>query len=159
MTRVANVIVHQGKAYLPTLAELEGEAAGMYLDVPPVYTAAVSVEGLTDALAKVAAAGNPRVPIPTSEERQRYRGGPVPKAAKVGSWKALAKGGALYSINWQPSGVTSYTSMLDEKGRFVFDPAKTRHFPPGTDIRTIVEAVLEDVRSRPEVGSSESGHD
>ncbi len=41
--------------------------------------------------------------------------------------------------------------MLDEKGRFVEDPSKTRMLVRDIPVRTIVEMILADVCSRPEL--------
>jgi hypothetical protein len=151
MIRVANVIVRQGKAYIPTTAQIEGEMAGAYLDIEPIYVTNLTLDELTEALERVVATGNPKVPTPTLEELERYYSKLVPRAAGVKSWKALARGGASYAIEWQRDKIVLYMSQLDKKGRFVDDPGKRREFPSGTDIRTIAEVILEDVNSRPEL--------
>jgi hypothetical protein len=82
----------------------------------------------------------------------RKRPGLIPSAAGVSSWKKLAQGGASYSIQWRKdSTITLFISRLDKKGRFEWDPARTRTFAGDTPLRTVVEAILEDVRSRPEL--------
>jgi hypothetical protein len=63
----------------------------------------------------------------------------------------LAKKGASYSIVWGPDEITLYISRLDKKGRFETDPTKTAKFAKGTSLETIVETILADVRSRPEL--------
>jgi hypothetical protein len=148
MERSASIIVYRGKAYVPTQAQIEG--VGGHLDVEPIYVVGLTVEELTQVLEQVFVAGNPMVPVPTQEEMRRHSD-VVPKAAGVRSWKALARDGAAYSIGWRDDGILLYMSMVDEKGRFVWDPAKTRRFPPDTGIRTLAEAILEDTRSRLEL--------
>lgn len=153
MIKVAVAIVRRGKAYLAVLAKIEG---GPYLMVEPVFTADLTVHSLTAAFEQVIAAGHPQIPSPTKEEMQR-RKGPILKAAGVSSWKKLAKNGASYSIEWREDTIILYISRLDRKGRFEVDPAKTRTFPKQTRLRTIVETILEDVRSRPELLEMDSG--
>lgn len=158
MIHAVSVVVYRGQAYIPTTARIEGEMAGAYMQIEPVYTSDLTVSGIAPILEELAEQGNPTMPTPSRETLRAYGGGPMLKAAGVRSWKTLAKGGASYGIYWLENEVRLYVSKLDEKGRFVDDPAKTRHFPPGVHIRTIVEAVLEDVRSRPELRPQEVRH-
>lgn len=153
MVKVAGAIVRRGKAYLAVDAHMEG---GGYLAIEPVFTAELTVDSLTAAFEQVIAEGNPEIPTPTKEEMQR-REDPILKAAGVRSWKELAKGGAAYTILWEEDTITLYISRLDRKGRFEVDPAKTRTFAKDTPLRTIVEAILEDVHSRPELLERDSG--
>jgi hypothetical protein len=145
--RHASVYVRRDKAYVPTLARTD---VGVYLTVDPVYTVSLSVDELAQAIERVLSAGNPRIPHPTLDKIDHLPQ-PVLKAAKVGSWTKLAQGGTSYSILMHPEGATLYFSKLDEKGRFVTDISKTRQFPPATDVRDIVQAILDDVHSRPEL--------
>jgi hypothetical protein len=63
----------------------------------------------------------------------------------------LAKGGASYTIQWGKDDIILYISRLDRKGRFEVDPAKTRTFPKDAALRTLADAILQDVHSRPEL--------
>ena len=146
MDVVADVIVYKDKVYIPTSARLEGG----HLQIEPVYTASLAAHELAQVLKQVAAAGNPTIPMPTREEFQRRRD-PVLNAAGVPSWTALARHGAAYAISWSSSEILLDMSMRDKKGRFVWDPEKTKRWPPETDFQTIAEAILEDARSRPEL--------
>lgn len=152
MVKVAGAIVRRGKAYLAVEAHMEG---GGYLSIEPVFTADLTVDSLTAAFEQVIAAGHPKIPALTGEEIDR-RKDPILEAAGVRSWKELAKGGADYTIVWEEDTITLYISRLDRKGRFEVDPAKTRTFAKDTPLRTIVEAILEDVRSRPELLETDS---
>jgi hypothetical protein len=153
MVVVVDVIVRRGKGYIPTQGQTE---AGFYIGIEPVYTVNLNVEDVLGAFEQVIAAGHPRVPTPTQEE-WRTREDPILKAAGVRSWKRLAQGGASYTIDWQEDTVALYVSRLDHKGRFEVDPAKTRTFPKTTPLRIIVEVILDDVRSRPELLETDSG--
>lgn len=126
---------------------------GPYVLVEPIYVVNLGVQEIAEALEKVINTGHPTFPSLTREEWQK-RKDPVLKAAGVKSWKALARNGASYTLEWSQDTITLYVSRLDRQGRFETDPAKTRTFPKQTSLETIIEAILDDVRSRPELLAS-----
>ncbi len=147
--QTASVFVRQGKAYVPVVAQTE---AGLYMCIEPVYTADLTLEALVAALEKVMAAGHPRIPHPAREEwRRLLRRDPVLRAAGVKSWREFSQHSAVYTIDWTEQAVNVYISQLDHLGRAEFASAKKLSFPKDTALRTIVEAILEDVGSRPEL--------
>lgn len=150
MIRGANIIVRRGKGYIATEALIEG---GPYVAVEPIYVVNLDPQEIVEALKKVITTGHPTFPSPTREEWQK-RKDPVLKAAGVKSWKALARNGASYMVEWSNDTINLYISRLDRQGRFEIDPARTRTFPKRTSLETIVEAILDDVRSRPELLAS-----
>lgn len=147
----AGVIVRNGRGYVPTQGQFED---GPYVDIAPVHEVKLCVADIVQALEIVIAAGHPRVPAPTQEEWRKRRD-PVLEAAGVRSWKELAKGGATYTIYWQGETVALFASRLDRRGRFEVDPAKTLTFPKDALLSTIAEAILDDVRSRPDLLDAE----
>ena len=147
-----DVIVRRGKGYIPTQGQTE---AGFYVSIEPVYIVDLDVKGLMHAFERVIAVGHPKVPTPTQQE-WRTRADPVLKAAGVRIWYELAKDGASYTISWEENAIALYISRLDRKGRFVVDPAKTRVFSGDTPLRILVEAILDDTRSRPELSETNS---
>ena len=147
MIQGAWIVVRRGKGYIPTQGQIE---AGFYMGIEPVYTVSLDAEDIIWAFEQVIAAGHPQLPTPTAEEMKK-RQDPVLKAAGVRSWNELAKGGASYTIYWGKDDITLYISRLDRKGRFEVDPAKTRTFPKDTALRTLVDVILQDVHSRPEL--------
>lgn len=144
---VVGIYVWRGKAYLPVKARIE---SGFFMDIEPVYTAGLDAEELLSAVEKVLAAGHPCLPDPTREE-MRQRKSPVLAATGARSWKELARTGASYSIDWTEQEIQVYMSRLDKQGRWEWDPAKTRIFPPDTPLPDIIAVILEDMRSRPEL--------
>lgn len=153
--QTAMMFVRQGKAYLPVMALTE---YGVLIGIEPVYTAALTLEALLAALEKVLAAGHPRIPHPTQEEWRRLsRIDPVLRAAKVKSWRAFSQHSVVYTIGWTEQAVVIYISQLDHLGRAEYASAKKLSFPKETPLRAIVEAILEDVRSRPELQTAEEG--
>ncbi len=145
--RVVGIYVWRGKAYLPVQAQLE---SGPFMDIEPVYTAGLNAEELISAVEKVLAAGHPRLPDPTREE-MRQRKDPVLMATKARSWKELAQTGASYTIGWTDKEIRVDISRLDKKGRWEFDPEKTRIFPPDASLPDLIAVILEDIWSRPEL--------
>ncbi len=87
--REACVFVRQAKAYVPTVGLMKG---GGSMSMASVFTAQLTVEGLTRVLEEVLAAGNPQ--LPPLGKFERPRPDPVLKAAGVRSWHALARAGA-----------------------------------------------------------------
>lgn len=155
MTVCASIVVRKGLAHIPVQGRIE---SGGYLDMEPVHTVHITAAEVVRALQAAITLSHPKVRIRSTKE-WRARKDPVLEAAGVGSWKQLALGGATYTIEWHGDAVTVYMSRLDDKGRFVEDPAKTRTFPEDTALRTLVEAILDDVQSRPELLGYEAGRE
>jgi hypothetical protein len=126
---------------------------GPYVLIEPIYVVNLAPQEIVEALKKAINTGHPAFPSLTREGWQK-RKDPVLKAAGVKSWKELARDGASYTLEWSEDTIRLYVSRLDQRGRFETDPAKTRTFPKRTPLETIVEAVLDDIRSRPELLAS-----
>jgi hypothetical protein len=141
------IYIWRGKAYLPVQARFE---SGIGVDMEPVYTTELKVDELVAAMKKVIAAGHQTLPDPTREEWQK-RKSPILTATKARSWKALARNGTSYSIYQKDDDIEVNMSYTDKKGRWQFDPEKVRVFPKDTPLEEIVEGILADARSRPEV--------
>jgi hypothetical protein len=148
-TTYLSVIVRAGKAYVPTV----GDAEIAHVDTEPVYSSSLSLEELTGILEKAYRNGNPKVPRPPGDKLYNLpKPYPLLKAAKVGSWKKLAEGGAAYDITLRSEDVILYISKNDKKGRFLWDhPDKTKVFHPEVSMKEVVQAILDDVNSRPEL--------
>lgn len=140
-------VVYRGKAYLPVQARFE---SGIWVGVDPVFTAELKADELVAAIRKVIEAGHQTLPDPTREEWQK-RKDPVLAATKTRSWKALARNGASYGIDQLNDKIRVDMSYTDKKGRWQNDPEKVRIFPKDTPLEEIVEFILADARSRPEV--------
>ena len=155
VAHTAMMFVRQGKAYLPVVAQTE---AGLFMGIEPVYMAELTIEDLVAALEKVLTAGHPRVAHPTQEEWPRLlRESPLLRAAKVKSRRAFFQHCVSYDISWTEQAVIVYVSQPDHLGRAELASAKKLSFPKETPLRAIVEAILEDVRSRPELQAAEEG--
>jgi hypothetical protein len=145
--QLVGIYAWRGKAYLPVQAQIQ---SGPYMDVEPIYISDFDASELAKAIEKVIAAGHPRLPDPTREEA-RTKKSPTLLATKARSWKELARTGASYTIVWDDNEIRIDMSRLDAKGRWEYDPQKKQTLPPDTPLATIVDIILEDIRSRPEV--------
>jgi len=155
VAHTAMMFVRQGKAYLPVMAQTE---AGLFMGIEPVYMAELTIEDLVAALEKVLTAGHPRVAHPTQEEFRHLRKTcPILRAARVKSWREFSQRSVVYDIDWTERAVIVYASQLDHLGRTEYASAKKLSFSKETPLRTIVEAILEDMRSRPELQAAEEG--
>ncbi len=145
--QLASIVVRQGKAYIPTIAQTE---AGVFAGIEPVYVANLTITDLLVALEKVVSTGHPQIPHPAQEEWLRLlKEDPLLRAAGVKSLRKFYQGSMTYEIAWTPQEIIVYTGQFDHLGRAVLE--KKWVFPSTTSLRTVVEAILEDVRSRPEL--------
>lgn len=142
-----NIYVYRGRAYLPVQAIFE---SGIWVDMEPVFTSALNADELAAAVEEVIRAGHQTLPEPTREEWQQ-RKDPVLTATKARSWKALARDGAAYAIHKVDDEIRLDMSYTDKKGRWRFSNEKAKTFAAETPLTEIVNAILEDISSRPEV--------
>ena len=147
MGHMVELIVRKQKGYVPVVAR---DDDGLYILVDPVFTVNLDAAEITAAFEKALAAGHPPFPDVTAEE-WRKRVDPTLRAAKVKSWKKLAEGGAAYVLSWFQDVVRVDMSRLDRQGRFGDDLSKRRVLPKDTPLRELVEIIMEDIRSRPEL--------
>lgn len=96
-------------------------------------------------------AGHKTIPDPKTRDEFLARKDPILAASGARNWKQMAKTGASYSIDWTEKEVHIDMSRLNKNGVWEYDPEKKRILPPDTSIEEIVEIILEDVETRPEV--------
>lgn len=147
MEGYVSVIVRQGKAHIPTEAITD---VGVYIMVDPVYTIGLDLNALAETMRLVLAKGNPQIPHPARDEINSLPQ-PLLKAAKAKNWKELTRGGMSYSVRWSKDEIALYFFEPDKKGYFKMDLARIIRFSPDTDMRTVAQAILDDVYSRPEL--------
>lgn len=95
--------------------------------------------------------GHKRIADPKSREEVLKRKDPVLAATKAKSWKQLALNGASYTIGWTEKQVRIDMSRLNKKGVWEYDLEKVRILPPDTPLEQIVEIILADIKTRPEI--------
>src|SRR5690606_7216899 len=142
-----SIVVYRDKAYLPVLARCE---SGMGVLTEPVFTAELEEDKLEAAIKKDIEARQQTLQDPTRKETQK-RQDPVLAVTRARSLKALARNGASYGIEQTDNTIRVDMSYTDKKGRWQNDPEKVRLFSKDTSLEEVVEVILADVRSRPEV--------
>lgn len=142
--QTAGIIIFRSKAYVPTDANIEG---GGSLDQDPVYVTELTTSDLARTVEQMLISIKPTVPALT-RDMWKNRIDPVLKATSAKSWKQLAREGASYTIVRDAKEIVIYMSMVDNKGRFVHAPQKTRHYPPDESVITLAEAILSDWSSQ-----------
>lgn len=145
---IVGIYVWRSKAYVPTQARYE---SGIFVDVEPVYIAALITDQMTQAVQAVKDAEHIRLPDPETREEFLRRKDPVLAATKARSLKELAQKGASYTVGWTENEVRIDMSRLDKRGRWEYDPEKVQTLPPDTPLEKIVEIILEDIKTRPEL--------
>jgi hypothetical protein len=138
---LGNVIIYRNLAYVPVMHSLSG---GGWYTGEPVTVVPVTVEDLTRALEKVRRAGNP----PVTPVQVALAADPILRSTGAQTWGRLALYAASYEISWSETEVHVAISMLDERGRFVPDPTKEQHWPPGTSVRDLAELMVADWQDR-----------
>jgi hypothetical protein len=146
--QIVGIYVWRGRAFLPVQAQYE---SGIFVDVEPAHSAELNVSDLTKAVLAVKDAGHTQIPDPKTREEFQARKDPVMAATGARSWKQLAQEGASYTIGWTDTEVHINMSRLDKKGRWEYDPAKVQKLSPDTHVKQIVQIILEDIQSRPEL--------
>jgi hypothetical protein len=143
-----SIYVRKRKAYVVTIGDCE--IANIVTE--PIYSVNLSIDELSEAIEKIFRAGTPKLPRPPGDKLYNIPQ-PLLKFAKVSSWKKLAQGGTAYGIDWYSHDIILSFTKLDEKGRFIPDEIKKRHFPISTDENEIAQVILDDALSRPELQS------
>jgi hypothetical protein len=138
------VYVCRGEAYLPTLCD----TGTMHRECDPVFQSELSEQALARTMERVKLNGHPKAKQPTLLEIDHPQAYPLLKATKMNNWRQLARLAVAYSVSWRTGEVALYMSKLDRKSRFIWDMAKTRHFPPDVDMIGVAKAILEDAHSR-----------
>ena len=145
------MFVRKGKAYIPTLAKTD---KGVYVTINPVFTVELNIAELMRVTEDILKIGHPEMKHPTKDQLAKM-GHPMLKAADVSSWKKLSEGGTAYWIIWRKEEIVLEFSKKGERGSFAVDSSKTQHFPNGTDLRMILQVMLDDLKSHPEYTMAE----
>jgi len=145
-----DIFFYKDKLFIPTLGITP---SGLRRVIEPIYVAELNLASLVQTMQKVIEAGHPRVEsVPYSEYRKRD---PLLKITKARSWKALAREGLGYAIDWRSdlNEVWIVLPEIDEKGRFA--PLTTENmawrivrFPIDTPLEELAEFILEDIKKR-----------
>lgn len=143
--KMSSVIIWEGKAYVPFSAKYRN---GIFTDIEPVQIFIPHLDDLVSAVEKVLETEPELLPDPTREE-VKIQYNMLPKTTGARSWKRLCQLGINYTIDRSDKGYALEISRLDSKGRWEFDPNKRKIFPPNTDLSVVIQALLDDLATRP----------
>ncbi len=154
-----DIFVRSGKAYLPTL--YFNERHHLHFAREPVLvvdlTSEAAFEALVEAVRKKMEEGNPLMEVPEDpEEFRRWlkkmkSTSSVAKAAGFKSWRPFAKKARAYHMGFLEDKIIVDMSGPSKGGWLVYDPKKTREFPPDTPLEEVVRVIWEDICSTPEL--------
>lgn len=145
--RSIGIIIWNNRAYFPSTVKCY---SGIIIQVEPVYDTNLDVVEMVKAVNKVLSSleNQARIPDPTHNE-WKNRKDPVLTATKAKSWKAIAKNGYSYGIEWLEQDVCLTFSRLDKRGRWEIDTEKARKYALDTPLDEIVQAILDDLEKKP----------
>lgn len=138
---MCNVIVYRGLAYVPVVHAL---STGGWYTGEPVTVVPVTVEDVARALSRVRKVGNP----PISAAKVAISADPILRSTGAPTWGRLALHAASYEIDWSEESALLRISRLDERGRFVDDPAKEKRYPADVASDELAAAIVQDWQSR-----------
>ena len=154
-----DITVRSGKAYLPTLYFNERHRLNFAREPVLVVdlTSEAAFEALVEAVRKKMEEGNPLMEVP--EDPGEFRRwlkkikstSPEAKAAGFKSWRPFAKKARAYHIGFLEDKIIVTMSGPPKGGWLVYDPKKTREFPPDTPLEEVVRVIWEDICSTPEL--------
>lgn len=144
--RIVTINIWDRKAYIPSNARYENE--GPFTDIEPIYVVNLDMTDLLPVVQTLLSKKPDILPEPTKDE-VKERQNLIPKATGARSWKRLCQYGIAYVIELSDKGFLVEMSRLDSKGRWEFDPDKRTTFPPDTDLFVVIQAILDDLKTRP----------
>ncbi len=151
MNQMISVIIRCGRAYVVVYGQTDD---GLNVAVEPVFQGELIIDDLVNSFEHALAFDTSSVPLPQTDEEWRafHKKHPILTATGAKNDAKLAKTSAAYTIDWYGDEVTLVLHELDKKGRFADGLGRHITFPGDTPLRTLAEAILEDVRKLPELG-------
>jgi len=144
--------VRKRKVIIPTVVQA---ADGFYMDSQPVEIIDLrNLEGLKQSLLTALKQGNPQVPTP---ETTSQPGSPVLEAVGIRRWEAFEKGSALYTVHCSTQAVTVYATGRGDDGMWTQGHDRQQLFNASTPLTIVVEALIADMLSRPDLNEGEPG--
>jgi len=143
--RMTEIIIWDEKAYIASNACVP---SGLFTSIEPVFVVNPTLGELIPVVQKVLFSEHKLLPQLTRDEIKAQQG-LLPKITGARSWKRLGQKGISYIIELTEKGFLVEMSRLDSKGRWEFDPNKRTTFLPDTDLSVVIQAILEDLKTRP----------
>jgi hypothetical protein len=144
--RIAEIIVaNDGRAFIPSNARYKN---GLRTNIEPVYIAQPNMIELLPIVRKILQTPPTILPDPTQEE-VKIRRDLLPRIIGTRNWKSLSQTSMAFLIESSDKGYLLQITRLDSKGRWEFDPSRQRSFQPSTDLRIVVQAILDNLSIQP----------
>lgn len=148
MFKTAEITVRKNKAYLATWGQIENN--GPLIAIEPVHIVNLSKDEVIQAVQTVLDFGHPQLPERSQEDVKQHQK-KILKAYKVKSWKGLYKQAASYSIVWAEDKIDLYIAHPDKKGQMSSQPTDQKSFAFNKPLEEIVDVILEDIATVPEL--------
>jgi hypothetical protein len=142
--QIAQIIIWNDKAFVPSNARVP---SGLFTSIEPVFEVNPTLDELVPVVQKVLFSKPKSLPQLTREEIKTQQG-LLPKITGAHSWKKLGQQGISYIIELTNKGFLVEMSRLDAKGRWEYDPNKRTTFALNTDLSIVIQAILEDLKTR-----------
>jgi hypothetical protein len=143
--RIAHIVIWEKKAFIPTNARTP---SGFFTGIEPVHKVNPILDELFPVVQKVLFS-EPKLLPQLTRDGIKTQQGLLPKITGARSWKRLGQKGISYIIELTDKGFLVEMSRLDSKGRWEFDPDKRTTFLPDTDLSVVIQAILDDLKTRP----------
>lgn len=140
----AVIIIKNDKVFIPVLGKTK---SGLYIDNEPVFICDVDKGQILENIKNVYDIGHPLLQILNSSDRKEHEKVML-KATGARSWKELGRTGICYTLGWGNQLVVTF-SRLDKRGRWEYDPNKTKKLALDTSIEEVIQLILDDYYSRP----------
>ena len=141
-----SILVWKGNVYIPTMAPFE---YGGWVSVDPVIITKPNFDDLIPAINEITEKNLNQLTLQTDDIKDLID--PLLHATNAKSWHQLAETGAAYLIDRDDDQIIVNITLPGKKHKFQFDNEKTEILPPDTSLENILEIILDDIHSRPEL--------
>ncbi len=142
--RIAQIIIWDSKAFVPSKGRYRN---GIFTSIEPVHVVNPTPTQLVPIVQAILSTEPILLPDPTRDEVKAQQD-LLPRLTGAHNWKRLCQKGISYIIELSDKGILLEMSRLDAQGRWEFDPDKRKIFVSGTDLTTVIQAVLSDLSTR-----------
>jgi hypothetical protein len=143
--RIVTILIWEGMAYLPTQARFPNN--GPFLGVEPIYVVKPELSELLPIVKSIFAKKPNVLPVLRKDEVKKNND-LLPKLTKARSWKHLYQAGINYVIELSEKGYLLEMSGLQNVGHWEMDPSKRILFNPQTELLFVVQAIINDLKTR-----------
>jgi hypothetical protein len=141
---MASIKIWKNKAYIPSNGIYKN---GIFTNIEPVHVVNLDSNEILPIVHEILITEPKLLSDPTSEEL-KYRKELLPRLTGARSWKKLCALGYSYSIEKTRKSLFLQVAVLDSKGRWIYDPDQEKIYTLDTDLKRIVQDLLDDLSIR-----------